>query len=156
MASATWHPVVDTCGMARFGRYAMESAMHEWLLDSPLRTADPSEAHLFYVPVYAASMFMWPISKVPSDPPPTPLRPPSDLVTQARSQPTGLMAALQTNEHKAPKRSHQRRASSQQRPMGQATNRRASAVEAETHTPLGRCASPPISPRSPSISSDLA
>ena len=42
--------------------YAMESALHEWLLDSPLRTDIPQEAHLFYVPIYAASLFMWPIA----------------------------------------------------------------------------------------------
>ena len=42
--------------------YAMESALHEWLLDSPLRTDTPQEAHLFYVPIYAASLFMWPIA----------------------------------------------------------------------------------------------
>ena len=48
--------------------YAMESALHEWLLDSPLRTTDPSKAHLFFVPVYAASLFMWPISKFADEP----------------------------------------------------------------------------------------
>ena len=42
--------------------YAMESALHEWLLDSPLRTRDPAKAHLFFVPIYAASLFMWPIA----------------------------------------------------------------------------------------------
>ena len=44
--------------------YAMETALHEWLLDSPLRTTDAAQAHLFFVPVYLASLFMWPISKV--------------------------------------------------------------------------------------------
>ena len=29
--------------------YAMESAFHEWLLDSTLRTESPKEAHLFFV-----------------------------------------------------------------------------------------------------------
>ena len=48
--------------------YAMESALHEWMLDSPLRTHDPHEAHLFFVPVYAASLFMWPIVKYADEP----------------------------------------------------------------------------------------
>ena len=48
--------------------YAMESALHEWLLDSPLRTSDPTRAHLFFVPVYAASLFMWPISRFADEP----------------------------------------------------------------------------------------
>ena len=43
--------------------YAMEMALHEWLLDSPLRTTDAAEAQLFFVPMYLASLFMWPISK---------------------------------------------------------------------------------------------
>lgn len=43
--------------------YAMELALHEWLLDSPLRTADPAQAHLYYVPVYLSSLFMYPIVK---------------------------------------------------------------------------------------------
>ena len=30
--------------------YAMETAMHEWLLDSPLRTTDAAQAHLRFVP----------------------------------------------------------------------------------------------------------
>ena len=30
--------------------YAMETAMHEWLLDSPLRTTDAAQAHLRVVP----------------------------------------------------------------------------------------------------------
>jgi hypothetical protein len=48
--------------------YAMESALHEWLLDSPLRTTEPSEAHLFFVPIYAASIFMYPIVKYAEQP----------------------------------------------------------------------------------------
>lgn len=32
----------------------MEVALHEWLLRSPHRTVDPSEADFFYVPVYTA------------------------------------------------------------------------------------------------------
>lgn len=43
--------------------YAMETSLHEWLLDSPLRTHDAAQAQLFFVPLYLASMFMWPISK---------------------------------------------------------------------------------------------
>lgn len=41
----------------------MELSLHEWLLDSPLRTTDPHEAHLFYVPIYLASLFAWPVVK---------------------------------------------------------------------------------------------
>ena len=48
--------------------YAMEMALHEWLLASPLRTTDAAEAHLFYVPIYAASSFMWPIVKFADEP----------------------------------------------------------------------------------------
>lgn len=48
--------------------YAMELALHEWLLDSPLRTTDAAEAHLFYVPVYLSSLFMYPIVKFADQP----------------------------------------------------------------------------------------
>ncbi|KAL3929510.1 MAG: hypothetical protein SGPRY_001931 [Prymnesium sp.] len=48
--------------------YAMELALHEWLLDSPLRTTQPESAHLFFVPIYAASLFMWPISHFADEP----------------------------------------------------------------------------------------
>ena len=48
--------------------YAMESALHEWLLDSELRTTDGEQAHLYFVPVYAASIFMWPVSKFADEP----------------------------------------------------------------------------------------
>jgi len=48
--------------------YAAELALHEWLLDSPLRTKDPSAAHLFYVPIYLASLFMHPIVKFADQP----------------------------------------------------------------------------------------
>jgi len=41
--------------------YAMETALHEWLLDSRLRTADTAQAHLFFVPVYVSSLYLWPI-----------------------------------------------------------------------------------------------
>ena len=37
--------------------YAAETAVHEWLLDSPLRTTDGSRAHLFFVPIYLSSLF---------------------------------------------------------------------------------------------------
>lgn len=59
------HRAYDGGNRSRFGSgslYAMESALHEWLLDSPLRTLSPDEAHLFFVPIYAASLFMWPIA----------------------------------------------------------------------------------------------
>jgi hypothetical protein len=48
--------------------YAMESAMHEWLLDSPLRTESADEAHLFFVPIYHSSLFMWPIAHFNDEP----------------------------------------------------------------------------------------
>jgi hypothetical protein len=48
--------------------YAMELALHEWLLDSPLRTTDAAAAHLFYVPVYLSSLFMYPIVKFSDQP----------------------------------------------------------------------------------------
>ena len=48
--------------------YAMEPALHEWLLDSPLRTSDPKQAHLFWVPIYAASLYMWPIMHFADEP----------------------------------------------------------------------------------------
>uniref|UniRef100_A0A7S4B6Y3 EGF-like domain-containing protein n=1 Tax=Chrysotila carterae TaxID=13221 RepID=A0A7S4B6Y3_CHRCT len=48
--------------------YALELALHEWLLDSPLRTVDAREADLFYVPIYLASIFMWPIVKHSDEP----------------------------------------------------------------------------------------
>ena len=65
------HRIYDEYNRTKFhagSLYAMESALHEWLLDSPLRTTNPKEAHLFYVPVYAASLFMWPISKFADEP----------------------------------------------------------------------------------------
>ena len=40
--------------------YAIESLLHEWLLQSPHRTLDPDEADFFYVPVYT-SCFMHPV-----------------------------------------------------------------------------------------------
>ena len=70
-ASVGVHRFIDGNNRSRFhpgSLYAMESALHEWLLDSPLRTTDPKKAHLFYVPVYAASLFMWPISKFADEP----------------------------------------------------------------------------------------
>jgi len=48
--------------------YALELALHEWLLDSPLRTTDPAQAHLFYVPLYLASLFLYPIVKFAPQP----------------------------------------------------------------------------------------
>ena len=56
-------PGANASGHAAGSLYAMEIALHEWLLDSPLRTLDPKEAHLFYVPLYAASVFMYPVVK---------------------------------------------------------------------------------------------
>lgn len=40
--------------------YAIETAFHEMLLQSPHRTLDPDEADFFYVPVYT-SCFMHPV-----------------------------------------------------------------------------------------------
>ena len=48
--------------------YAAELALHEWLLDSPLRTLDGNEAHLFYVPIYLSSLFLWPVSNFADSP----------------------------------------------------------------------------------------
>ncbi len=48
--------------------YAAEMAMHEWMLDSPLRVREPEKAHLFYVPIYLASLFMWPVVKFADEP----------------------------------------------------------------------------------------
>jgi hypothetical protein len=70
-ATVGLHRVYDGRNRTQFhagSLYAMELALHEWLLDSPLRTLDPSEAQLFFVPVYAASLFMWPISKFADEP----------------------------------------------------------------------------------------
>ena len=61
-------PGANASGHVAGSLYAMEIALHEWLLDSPLRTLDPKEAHLFYVPIYAASLFMWPIVKYADEP----------------------------------------------------------------------------------------
>ena len=54
-------------GLSGAGR-GLSRPLDEWLLDSPLRTLDPKEAHLFYVPIYAASLFMWPIVKYADEP----------------------------------------------------------------------------------------
>jgi hypothetical protein len=48
--------------------YAMELALHEWLLDSKLRTRDPAKASLFFVPVYLSSLFLWPVVKFADEP----------------------------------------------------------------------------------------
>lgn len=48
--------------------YALELALHEWLLDSPVRTSDPKQAHLFFVPIYLSSIFMWPVVKFADQP----------------------------------------------------------------------------------------
>ncbi|KAL1523472.1 hypothetical protein AB1Y20_018410 [Prymnesium parvum] len=48
--------------------YAMELAFHEWILDAPLRTTKSEEAHLFFVPIYLSSIFMWPVVKFADQP----------------------------------------------------------------------------------------
>ena len=48
--------------------YAMELALHEWLLDSPLRTLDAAAAHLYFVPIYQSSLFLWPVLKYNDEP----------------------------------------------------------------------------------------
>ena len=48
--------------------YAAETAVHEWLLDSPLRTTDGRQAHLFFVPIYLSSLFIWPVSGYAAEP----------------------------------------------------------------------------------------
>ena len=37
--------------------YSIESALHEYLLQSPHRTLDPEQADFFYVPVYTSCFF---------------------------------------------------------------------------------------------------
>lgn len=48
--------------------YALETAWHEWLLDSPLRTLAGADAHLYYVPIYLASLFLWPVAGYADEP----------------------------------------------------------------------------------------
>ena len=40
------------------GQYALESGLHELMLESPHRTLDPAEADFFYIPVYTACYMM--------------------------------------------------------------------------------------------------
>ena len=37
--------------------YSIESALHEYFLQSPHRTLDPEQADFFYVPVYTSCFF---------------------------------------------------------------------------------------------------
>lgn len=46
--------------VGRNNLYAIESHLHELMLQSEHRTLDPEEADFFYVPTYLAC-FMWPI-----------------------------------------------------------------------------------------------
>ena len=48
--------------------YVLEVMLHEWLLSSPHRTLDPSEADWFYVPVYATCAIVTQIFETPSSP----------------------------------------------------------------------------------------
>ena len=48
--------------------YVLELLIHEWLLSSPHRTTDPTEADWFFVPVYASCMIVTHIFETPSSP----------------------------------------------------------------------------------------
>ncbi|KAL1519387.1 hypothetical protein AB1Y20_022912 [Prymnesium parvum] len=44
------------------------ASVHEWLLDSHIRTLDGEHAHLFFVPIYLSSLFIWPVSGFAEEP----------------------------------------------------------------------------------------
>ena len=48
--------------------YVLEVMLHEWLLSSPHRTLDPTEADWFYVPVYATCAIVTQIFETPRSP----------------------------------------------------------------------------------------
>ena len=66
MGSPGWLArLINNRNESHFGKgslYSMEILLHEWLLDSSLRTNIAEEAHLFYVPIYLSSLFISSVS----------------------------------------------------------------------------------------------